>query len=113
MAIGLGYRVPVFLPRASCCSPTRAGRTWGDKELTPGTHRAEVPLPDEPRDSRGDVPTAQVVCAPPGSVLVFHHSAVAHGADAHNGERDRYSGQPVKTSTARPGEGRALPGQFA
>jgi ectoine hydroxylase-related dioxygenase (phytanoyl-CoA dioxygenase family) len=62
----------------------------GNMEVIPGSHRANVGLPDAVRKEGNDVPVGHVICASAGSVLVFHN-AVWHRTYQHNGTWDRYT----------------------
>lgn len=86
----LGYPVPLIQLRASFLLTDQSEPGTGNMELIPGSHRAQVPLPEEVRQERGEVPIGHVICAPAGSVLVFHN-AVWHRTYTHNGDRDRYT----------------------
>jgi ectoine hydroxylase len=62
----------------------------GNIELIPGSHRSPVSLPSDVIAAGNDVQIGHVVCAPAGSVLLFHN-AVWHRTYRHDGERDRYT----------------------
>jgi ectoine hydroxylase len=86
----LGYPVPLIQLRASFLLTDQSEPGMGNMELIPGSHRSQVALPDEVRQSGGDVGIGHVICASAGSVLVFHNG-VWHRTYAHNGDRDRYT----------------------
>jgi hypothetical protein len=86
----LGYPAPLIQLRASFLLTDQSEPGLGNMELIPGSHRAQVPLPEDIRSARGDVPIGDVVCAKAGDVLVFHN-AVWHRTYAHRGDRDRYT----------------------
>jgi ectoine hydroxylase len=86
----LGYPVPLIQLRASFLLTDQSEPGTGNMELIPGSHRSQVPLPQDLRDNRSDVPIGHVVCAPAGSVLVFHN-AVWHRTYTHSGDKDRYT----------------------
>jgi ectoine hydroxylase len=90
----LGYPVPLIQLRASFLLNDQSEPDMGNLELIPGSHRARVPLPEDLRAAKGDVPIGHVICARAGSVLVFHN-AVWHRACAHHGEQDRYTAHYV------------------
>lgn len=86
----LGYPIPLVQLRASYLLTDQSTPRTGNMELVPGSHRSMVPLPDEIRRNRDDVPIGQVICAPAGSVLLFHN-AVWHRTYVHDGDWDRYT----------------------
>ncbi|HEX3813536.1 MAG TPA: phytanoyl-CoA dioxygenase family protein [Mycobacteriales bacterium] len=86
----LGYPIPLIQLRASYLLTDQSTLRSGNMELIPGSHRSQVPLPDELRKERGDVPIGHVICAGAGSVLLFHN-AVWHRTFAHDGDFDRYT----------------------
>jgi ectoine hydroxylase-related dioxygenase (phytanoyl-CoA dioxygenase family) len=86
----LGYPIPLVQLRASFLLTDQTEPRMGNMELVPGSHRSQVPLPEEVAGSGDDVPIGHVICAPAGSVLVFHN-AVWHRTYAHDGDRDRYT----------------------
>lgn len=86
----LGYPIPLVQLRASYLLTDQSTPRTGNMQLIPGSHRSTVPLPDEIRRNRGDVPIGHVICAPAGSVLLFHN-AVWHRTYVHDGDWDRYT----------------------
>jgi ectoine hydroxylase len=86
----LGYPIPLIQLRASFLLTDQSRPRMGNMELIPGSHRSQVPLPEELRSAGEDVPIGHVICAPAGSVLLFHN-AVWHRTYAHDGDRDRYT----------------------
>lgn len=90
----LGYPVPLIQLRASFLLTDQTEPGMGNMELIPGSHRSQVPLPDEVRSERRDVPIGHVICAPIGSVLLFHNG-VWHRTYRHDGDRDRYTAHYV------------------
>ena len=86
----LGYPTPLIQLRASFLLTDQTEPGTGNMELVPGSHRAQVHMPQEVIDSRDEVPIGHVICARAGSVLVFHN-AVWHRTYTHNGDRDRYT----------------------
>lgn len=86
----VGYPVPLIQLRASFLLTDQSQPGRGNMELIPGSHRSRVPLPDDIRRNKGDVPISHVVCAPAGSVLLFHNG-VWHRTHRHTGDRDRYT----------------------
>jgi ectoine hydroxylase len=86
----LGYPIPLIQLRASYLLTDQSVPRSGNMELIPGSHRSKNPLPDEIRKNRDDVPIGHVICAPAGSVLIFHN-AVWHRTYAHDGDYDRYT----------------------
>ncbi len=90
----LGYPVPLIQLRASFLLTDQTNIGSGNMELIPGSHRAQVPLPAEIRSERGDVPIGHVICAPIGSVLLFHNG-VWHRTYRHDGDQDRYTAHYV------------------
>lgn len=85
-----GYPIPLIQLRASFLLTDQTEPGQGNMELIPGSHRSQVPLPDEVRAARSEVPIGHVICARAGSVLVFHNG-VWHRTFRHDGERDRYT----------------------
>ncbi|MFD2083492.1 Phytanoyl-CoA dioxygenase (PhyH) [Actinopolymorpha cephalotaxi] len=90
----LGYPVPLIQLRASFLLTDQTRPGTGNMELIPGSHRSTVPLPADIRAARGDVPIGHVICAPIGSVLLFHNG-VWHRTYRHDGDRDRYTAHYV------------------
>lgn len=86
----LGTPIPLIQLRASYLLTDQSKPRMGNMELVPGSHRSLVPLPAELRREKGDVPIGHVICAPAGSVLVFHN-AVWHRTYAHDEDYDRYT----------------------
>lgn len=86
----LGYPVPLIQLRASFLLTDQSEPGTGNMELIPGSHRTRVSLPDQVRAERSDVPIGQVICAPAGSVLLFHNG-VWHRTYRHDGDLDRYT----------------------
>jgi ectoine hydroxylase len=86
----LGHPIPLLQLRASYLLTDQRKPRMGNMELVPGSHRSLVPLPSELRKERGDIPIGHVICAPAGSVLVFHN-AVWHRTYAHDEDYDRYT----------------------
>lgn len=86
----LSYPVPLLQLRASYLLTDQTEPGMGNMELIPGSHRSNVPLPEEVRKAKDDVPIGHVICAPKGSVLVFHNG-VWHRTFSHHGDQDRYT----------------------
>ncbi len=86
----LGHPIPLIQLRVAFLLTDQSQPGLGNLEMIPGSHRSRVPLPEPVAQERGDVPIAEVVCAPAGSVLVFHN-AVWHRTHEHRGSRDRYT----------------------
>jgi hypothetical protein len=86
----LGYPIPLVQLRASYLLTDQSVPRTGNMELIPGSHRSQVPLPPFVRKQADDVPIGHVICAPAGSVLLFHN-AVWHRTYAHDGDYDRYT----------------------
>jgi ectoine hydroxylase len=86
----VGYPIPLIQLRASFLLTDQTEPGMGNMELIPGSHRSQVPLPDEVRKEKADVPIGHVICAEAGSVLVFHNG-VWHRTYEHGGDRDRYT----------------------
>ncbi|WP_218032289.1 hypothetical protein [Dictyobacter kobayashii] len=59
-------------------------------ELIPGSHRSSIPLPASVRRGESEPAISHIICAPAGSVLVFHN-AVWHRTYVHDGNYDRYT----------------------
>lgn len=90
----LGYPVPLIQLRASFLLTDQTEPGMGNMELIPGSHRSTVPLPAGIRNERDDVIIGHVICAPAGSVLLFHNG-VWHRTYAHHGDQDRYTAHYV------------------
>lgn len=86
----VGYPIPLLQLRASFLLTDQSEVGTGNMELIPGSHRSKIPLPDEVRANRSEVPIGQVLCAPAGSVLLFHNG-VWHRTYRHDGDQDRYT----------------------
>lgn len=86
----LGHPIPLLQLRASYLLTDQSHPRMGNMELIPGSHRSQVPVPDEIRKAKGDVPTGHVICAKAGSVLIFHN-AVWHRTYVHDQDYDRYT----------------------
>jgi ectoine hydroxylase len=86
----LGYPVPLIQLRASFLLTDQTEPGQGNMELIPGSHRSQVPLPDDIRQAKSEVPIGHVICASAGSVLLFHNG-VWHRTFTHHGAKDRYT----------------------
>jgi len=86
----LGHPIPLLQLRVSYLITDQTEPGQGNLELIPGSHRAQVGLPDHVREVRGDVPIGHVLCAEAGTVLIFHN-AVWHRAYDHHGPNVRYT----------------------
>ncbi|TLS53917.1 phytanoyl-CoA dioxygenase family protein [Paenibacillus antri] len=86
----LGYPIPLLQLRASFLLTDQLAPRTGNMEMVPGSHRSLAPLPAELRKNGGSPPNSHIVCAPAGSVLLFHN-AVWHRTYAHDGDYDRYT----------------------
>lgn len=87
----VGYPIPLLQLRASFLLTDQTEPGTGNMELIPGSHRSQVPLPDDVRRATSaDVPIGQVICAAVGSVLLFHNG-VWHRTYRHDGDEDRYT----------------------
>ncbi len=86
----LGSPIPLIQLRASYLLTDQSSPRMGNMELIPGSHRSSVPLPTSARKGEADVPIGHVVCAPAGSVLIFHN-AVWHRTYVHDGDYNRYT----------------------
>ncbi|SFS99874.1 phytanoyl-CoA dioxygenase family protein [Paenibacillus sp. BC26] len=83
-------QIPLVQLRASFLLTDQTQPRMGNMELIPGSHRSQVAMPEALRKEKGDVSIGHVICAPAGSVLVFHN-AVWHRTYAHDGDYDRYT----------------------
>ena len=81
---------PLLQLRASFLLNDQTEPGTGNMELIPGSHRCPLPLPAKLQQDGGDLPVGDIVCAPAGSVLLFHNG-VWHRTYAHRGDRDRYT----------------------
>ncbi|HEX4203152.1 MAG TPA: phytanoyl-CoA dioxygenase family protein [Ktedonobacteraceae bacterium] len=86
----LAPSIPLLQLRASYLLTDQSLPGTGNMEMIPGSHRSMVALPDAVRRGEVDVPISHVVCAPAGSVLIFHN-AVWHRTYMHEGDNDRYT----------------------
>lgn len=86
----LGSPIPLIQLRASYLLTDQSKPRTGNMEFIPGSHRSMVALPDSVRKGETEVPIGHVVCAPAGSVLLFHN-ALWHRTYAHDGDYDRYT----------------------
>jgi ectoine hydroxylase len=86
----VAYPVPLLQLRASFLLTDQLEPGTGNLELIPGSHRSRVVLPDDVQKEKGEVPIGHVVCAPAGSVLLFHNG-VWHRSFDHNHDYDRYT----------------------
>lgn len=90
----VGYPVPLIQLRVSFLLTDQLEPGRGNMELIPGSHRSQVPLPNEVRAANEDVSIGHVICAAAGSVLVFHNG-VWHRTFHHDGDEDRYTAHYV------------------
>lgn len=86
----LSYPVPLIQLRASFLLNDQTAPRMGNMELIPGSHRCPLPLPRDLAEHRSTFGIGHVICAPAGSVLLFHN-AVWHRTCAHDGDYDRYT----------------------
>jgi len=86
----LGYPIPLLQLRASYLLTDQSQPRTGNMQMVPGSHRSQAPMPESIRQERGEVPIGHVICAPAGSVLLFHN-AVWHRTYAHDLDYDRYT----------------------
>jgi ectoine hydroxylase len=86
----LGAPIPLIQLRASFLLTDQSKERMGNMELIPGSHRSLVSLPGHLKDETGSFPISHVICAPAGSVLLFHN-AVWHRTYYHDLDFDRYT----------------------
>lgn len=86
----VGYPVPLLQLRATYVLTDQSEPFTGNMMMIPGSHRAQVPLPKELRKDVEVSPIQHVVCAKPGSVLIFHN-AVWHSPMPNDQDIDRYN----------------------
>jgi ectoine hydroxylase len=86
----VGYPPPLMQLRASFLLNDQLVPGTGNLELIPGSHRSRVTLPTSVMREKGSVPISHVLCAPAGSVLLFHNG-VWHRSYEHNHEYDRHT----------------------
>jgi ectoine hydroxylase len=86
----LGHPIPLLQLRVSFILTDQSHIGSGNMEMIPGSHRSRVPLSALVRRDGEACPISHVICAPPGSALVFHN-AVWHRNYKHDGEIDRYT----------------------
>lgn len=86
----LSSTIPLIQLRASFLLTDQTRPRMGNMELIPGSHRSLVPLPASVRKGEIEPAIGHVICAPAGSVLIFHN-AVWHRTYAHDGDYDRYT----------------------
>jgi hypothetical protein len=85
----LGQPVPLVQLRAAYLLADQSEPGNGNLEIVPGSHHSSVGLPRSVADSDQSPTNSLLVCAPAGSVLLFHN-ALWHRASAHDGSVDRY-----------------------
>lgn len=86
----LGYPIPLIQLRASYLLTDQLVPRTGNMEMVPGSHHSLASLPSEYHTNKTSPPNSHIICAPAGSVLLFHN-AVWHRTYAHDGDYDRYT----------------------
>ena len=86
----LGYPVPLLQLRVSFNLTDQSELFMGNMMMIPGSHRSSVELPKDFRKQIEACPIQQVICARPGSVLIFHNG-VYHSPMPNNRDFDRYN----------------------
>jgi ectoine hydroxylase-related dioxygenase (phytanoyl-CoA dioxygenase family) len=84
------YPVPLLQLRATFLLTDQSEPGLGNLELIPGSHKSRELLPDSVKRDNGTVPISHVICAPIGSVLLFHNGVYHRGVE-HKGDFDRHS----------------------
>ena len=86
----LGYPVPLLQLRVSFNLTDQSELFRGNMMMIPGSHRSSLELPKDVRKQIQASPIQQVICARPGSVLIFHNG-VYHSPMPNNRDFDRYN----------------------
>ncbi len=86
----LGYPVPLLQLRVSYNLTDQSQPLMGNMMLIPGSHRSRLSLPDAVHEQVYACPVQQIVCAKPGSVLIFHNG-VYHSPMPNDRDFDRYN----------------------
>ncbi|HEX2909526.1 MAG TPA: phytanoyl-CoA dioxygenase family protein [Chloroflexia bacterium] len=86
----LGYPVPLLQLRVSYNLTDQSELYMGNMMMIPGSHRSRLDLPKEARKEIQASPIQQIICAKPGSVLIFHNG-VFHSPMPNNRDFDRYN----------------------
>jgi ectoine hydroxylase len=86
----LGYPTPLLQLRVSFNLTDQSELFMGNMMLIPGSHRSPLDLPEAVRKEVQACPIQQIICARPGSVLIFHNG-VWHSPMPNNRDFDRYN----------------------
>lgn len=86
----LGYPTPLLQLRVSFNLTDQSELFMGNMMLIPGSHRSHLDLPEAACKQIQACPIQQVICARPGSVLIFHNG-VYHSPMPNNRDFDRYN----------------------
>ena len=86
----LGYPVPLLQLRVSFNLTDQSELYMGNMMMIPGSHRSKLELPREVRKEIYACPIQQIICAKPGSVLMFHNG-VYHSPMPNDRDFDRYN----------------------
>ena len=86
----LGYPTPLLQLRVSFNLTDQSELYMGNMMMIPGSHRSSMVLPKAVRGQVEACPIQQIICAKPGSVLIFHNG-VYHSPMPNNRDFDRYN----------------------
>jgi ectoine hydroxylase-related dioxygenase (phytanoyl-CoA dioxygenase family) len=86
----LGYPVPLLQLRVSFNLTDQSELFMGNMMMIPGSHRSRFELPKDVRKQLEACPIQQIICARPGSVLIFHNG-VYHSPMPNQRDFDRYN----------------------
>ena len=86
----LGYPVPLLQLRVSFNLTDQSQPLMGNMMLIPGSHRSRLPMPPDVHQQAYACPVQQIICAKPGSALIFHNG-VYHSPMPNDRDFDRYN----------------------
>lgn len=86
----LGYPTPLLQLRVSFNLTDQSELYMGNMMMIPGSHKSSLVLPENVRGEIFACPIQQIICAKPGSVLIFHNG-VYHSPMPNNKDFDRYN----------------------
>lgn len=86
----LGYPIPLLQLRVSYNLTDQSQPFMGNMMMIPGSHRSRLALPDSVSQEIYACPVQHIVCAKPGSVLIFHNGVI-HSPMPNDRDFDRYN----------------------
>lgn len=86
----LGYPVPLLQLRVSFNLTDQSQPFMGNMMMIPGSHRSQIPMPEGAHGEVYACPVQQIICAKPGSILIFHNGVV-HSPMPNDRDFDRYN----------------------